>query len=460
MPTITIPRTDITTQQISAALRAGLDSRYDVLPGMRMTRIPAGSPQAAGADEIMVGKGPTPMVRAQVTIIRRADHTDIRITPGGVAGDLLMNAFGIARKIRRVLLDAPGISHKARPLPGGRALAGTAAVALAGVPGCGRNSCPGRQVRMNSFATSRRALRGIALMIAICAVVGGCGSAAHRPPPNAPPPLVAAAPVQVAHTPAEEVSYRSAGTGPLLLLITGYPFSMDDWPPVFVDTLAQHYRVIIFDNAGVGQTTLPPGPLSISTMAGQTDGLIHALHLGPADVLGCSMGGMIAQAVAVLHPADVAKLVLCATAPGTGHATPPTPAADAELARPNQVLGLEKLLFPADEQATEIPAFAKQIAQYPDFYYPSAAGERAQAAASLAWLSGHDPAGPRIGQITAPTLIGDGEDDQALPPTNDYVLHSGIPGSQLVLYPDAGHGFFFQDLAAWTEKVESFLGPG
>ncbi len=109
MPTVTIPRTDITSEQIGAALRDGLDDRYDVFPGMRMTRLPIGSPRAADPDEIVVGKGPSPMVRAQVTIIRRADHTDIRITPGGVAGDLLMNTFGIARKIRHVLLDAPGI---------------------------------------------------------------------------------------------------------------------------------------------------------------------------------------------------------------------------------------------------------------------------------------------------------------------------------------------------------------
>jgi hypothetical protein len=109
MPTITIPRTDITSEQVSAALRNGLDDRYDVLPGMRITRIPAGSPQSAGPDEIAVGKGPTPMVRAQVTIIRQADRTDIRITPGGIAGDLLMNTLGIAREIRHVLLHAPGI---------------------------------------------------------------------------------------------------------------------------------------------------------------------------------------------------------------------------------------------------------------------------------------------------------------------------------------------------------------
>lgn len=76
---------------------------------MRIPRIPVGGPHAADPDEIAVGKGPTPMVRAQVTIIHQADRTDIRITPGGIAGDLLMNTLGIAREIRRVLLHAPGI---------------------------------------------------------------------------------------------------------------------------------------------------------------------------------------------------------------------------------------------------------------------------------------------------------------------------------------------------------------
>ena len=109
MPTVTIPRTDITSEQVGAALRHGLDDRYDVLPGMRMPQAPIGSPHPSGPDDIVVGKGSSPMVRAQVSIVRRDGHTDIRITPGGLAGDLLMNTFGIARKIRQVLLAAPGI---------------------------------------------------------------------------------------------------------------------------------------------------------------------------------------------------------------------------------------------------------------------------------------------------------------------------------------------------------------
>jgi hypothetical protein len=109
MSTVTIPRADITSEQVGAALRDGLRGRYDVFPGMRMPRLPFGGPRASGPDEIVVGQGQNPMVRAQVTITRGDGHTDIRITPGGVAGDLLMNTFGIAREVRRVLREAPGL---------------------------------------------------------------------------------------------------------------------------------------------------------------------------------------------------------------------------------------------------------------------------------------------------------------------------------------------------------------
>jgi hypothetical protein len=83
MPIITIPRTDISSEQVSAALRNGLDDRYDVLPGMRISRIPVGSPQPADPDEIAVAKGPTPMVRAQVTIIRQAAAPTSASPPAG-----------------------------------------------------------------------------------------------------------------------------------------------------------------------------------------------------------------------------------------------------------------------------------------------------------------------------------------------------------------------------------------
>jgi pimeloyl-ACP methyl ester carboxylesterase len=103
--------------------------------------------------------------------------------------------------------------------------------------------------------------------------------------------------------------------------------------PDFVDALAAHHRVVVFDNAGVGGTAGLPAPLTISAMAGQTSALITALRLGRPAVLGWSMGGMTAQALAVLHPDQVSRLVLAATQAGTGRSLPIPPAAQAAAER-------------------------------------------------------------------------------------------------------------------------------
>ena len=103
----------------------------------------------------------------------------------------------------------------------------------------------------------------------------------------------------------------------------GYAGTMETWEPQLVDTLALRNRVVVFDNAGIGGTKALPSPLTVDAMANQTSALISALGLGRADVLGWSMGGMIAQALAVLHPGQVRRLVLCAMFPGEGTVIPP-----------------------------------------------------------------------------------------------------------------------------------------
>jgi hypothetical protein len=104
MSTVSIPR-DVTSQEVVKALRNGLDPRYEVQPGMRMPRAPFGTPRPSSPELIMVAAGP--MVRAQVTVVPGTGGTELQITPGGVLGDLLMNTFGVAREVRRALLDAP-----------------------------------------------------------------------------------------------------------------------------------------------------------------------------------------------------------------------------------------------------------------------------------------------------------------------------------------------------------------
>lgn len=100
------------------------------------------------------------------------------------------------------------------------------------------------------------------------------------------------APTLVAHTALGDVGYREVGDGSSIVLITGFGASMDNWAPSFVDALAAHHRVVVFDNAGVGETAPPAGPLTVSGMADQTSALISALCLHRPAVLGWSIAGI------------------------------------------------------------------------------------------------------------------------------------------------------------------------
>ena len=256
---------------------------------------------------------------------------------------------------------------------------------------------------------------------------------------------VVSAPVRVAHTGLGAVGYRVVGSGPPLVLIMGYGWTMEGWDPRLVHALARHNRVVMFDNSGVGHTQELPQPFSIDAMADQTSALIDTLGLGRPDVLGWSMGGTIAQALAVLHPAQVHRLVLCATYPGTGQAVMPP------------VAGLPTASdFPAN-QASALAAFKAALSHYPPAPAASPGTKGLQNLAVSNWRTGSDAAGRKTASISAPTLIADGTDDQLDPVANDHTLARTIPAAKLVLYPDAGHAFLFQDWARFAALVNSFL---
>jgi pimeloyl-ACP methyl ester carboxylesterase len=234
------------------------------------------------------------------------------------------------------------------------------------------------------------------------------------------------APVKVADTAAGPVGYREVGAGSPLLLITGLGGSIDSWPPSFVATLAADHQVVVPDNPGVGLTVPLNPPTSITVLADQTSALISTLRLGRVAVLGWSMGGMIAQALAVLHPAQVSRLVLAATQPGTGH-------------------------------AAAARAYAASILRYPDYYQAPRNAVASQSLAVQQWLVGDDDAGPHFGQVRLPVLVADGTLDQLDPSANDRALAGLVPGAKLLLYPGAGHAFLFQDAASFLPAVERFL---
>jgi pimeloyl-ACP methyl ester carboxylesterase len=268
------------------------------------------------------------------------------------------------------------------------------------------------------------------------------------------PVTVVDAPTRTAETAAGPVGYREVGAGRPLLLVMGLGGSMDDWEPAFVAALATGHKVVMFDNAGVGKTAAVAP--SITAMANQASALISTLRLGPTAVLGWSMGGMIAQALAVLHPAQVSRLILAATQPGTGDARPipAAAAAAAASANPGAVLSV---LFPPDQSAAE-HAYVVGILRYPGFYQAPRPVVAAQELAIRQWLAGQDPAGRRLGDVRLPTLVADGTLDQLDPVANDRALARSVPGSTLILYPGAGHAFLFQDSVSFLASVKRFLG--
>jgi pimeloyl-ACP methyl ester carboxylesterase len=267
---------------------------------------------------------------------------------------------------------------------------------------------------------------------------------------------IASAPVRIAHTKLGAVAYRAAGSGPPLVLITGYGATMESWDRSFVDTLAERYHVVIFDNAGNGQTLAMPAPLSIDAMARQTSALISALGLQRPDVLGWSMGSMIAQALAVLDSHQVRRLVLCASWPGNGAAIRPSQTAISAFNGGNSQRVMS-VLFPPGQAAAQ-NTYLASTSSYPAAPAAPSGTVTAQGHAVDQWWAGTDPAGRQPATITAPTLIADGTADRLDPLANSQTLARLIPGAKLTLYPDAGHAFLFQDQAAFITLIESFLG--
>lgn len=291
----------------------------------------------------------------------------------------------------------------------------------------------------------------VSWMLAVCcaaAALAGCGAGSG--------PDVLTTPIHVVRTADGTVAYRELGSGPALLLIAGAGISIDGWPPSMVDALAAHHEVVVFDNAGIGRTSAvsAPASLSVTAMASQTSALISALGLRRPAVLGWSLGGMVAQALAVSHPAQVSRLILAATAVGTGKAVPLPPYSTVSSLTPATVV---TQLFPKN-QAAAVRAYLSAIGQYPGFYGVSAATFHSQYRAAERWIAGQDAAGRLVGDIRVPTLVAGGTQDQFIATANDRLLASSVPGAKLLLFDDAGHAFLFQDAARFIQAVETFIG--
>jgi 3-oxoadipate enol-lactonase len=249
-----------------------------------------------------------------------------------------------------------------------------------------------------------------------------------------------------------DLHYVERGSGPALLLVPGIPAIASDWAPV-AERLGDSRRVIAYDNRGSGASSVTPAPYTCAQLAADAVALLDELGIERADVFGVSLGGMIAQELAIGWPDRVSRLVLGCTHCGLEHAARPEREAGRAFAMEThdwaeRMEALAPFAFSAEAGPDLIGPFIEKKAR--DVQDPE--GYRGQIAAVLA----HDTY-DRLPQIECSTLIVTGDGDRVIPAASSEVLHARIPGSRLEVVPGAGHLFFLERPEESLRLVEDFL---
>jgi pimeloyl-ACP methyl ester carboxylesterase len=262
-------------------------------------------------------------------------------------------------------------------------------------------------------------------------------------------------------------AYRRIGTAtgsrPPLLLMQHFRGNMDDWDPLLIDELAQAGDVIVFDNTGVGLTS-GVTPCSITAMARDAIAFADALELRAVDVLGYSIGGMIAQEFALLRPRQARRLILAATGPQGGGQEMHGWIKDVERAANADQPGADGLLWlffnPTETSIASGKEFiARFTARKNERDKPaSAQAQVAQYDAIVEWGIPDKSKLERLAGIRQPTLVTNGDNDTMIPPVNTRILAEHLPDGRVRMFPDAGHGFLFQWPIEFAALVSEFLG--
>lgn len=254
--------------------------------------------------------------------------------------------------------------------------------------------------------------------------------------------------------------FGKAGTTPVVFL-QHFRGNIDNWDPALVDDIAAEREVILFDNSGVGRST-GTTPWTITEMARGALGFIDALGLTTVDLFGFSLGGFIAQEVALLRPHLVRRLILAGTGPEGGrdmHGWKD----DIRSHSIKDVQGAEDIyyLFFAQTQNSQAKGqeFVGRIFTRSEDRdeTPSLATRDAQDEAIIHWGIPNMGKLARLAGITQPTLVANGNNDIMVPTVNSYLLAGHIPNAELIIYPDANHGFLFQYPHEFAGEVNRFL---
>jgi len=235
------------------------------------------------------------------------------------------------------------------------------------------------------------------------------------------------------------LSYGERGKGDPVLLIMGYAARAAHWGEEFRDLLASNHRVVSFDNRGTGDSDKPANPWTMADMARDAAAVMEAVGLACAHVVGLSMGGMVAQELALSDPARVRTLSLVATHSGGPGVVPPAPEVTAAMFNPDRSISAVRRIENI-WRAICAPGFLddprrREACLRLDLEKPIPLAMLAnQAQAVMA----SDRSG-RLSQIRVPTLAVTGTEDHLVPPANSDRLAALIPGARLVRIPGCGH---------------------
>jgi len=255
--------------------------------------------------------------------------------------------------------------------------------------------------------------------------------------------------VPFARRPDARIWWDDSGAGDPVLLIMGHAYGAGMWHRTAPD-LAASYRVIRFDNRGVGRSSDPPGPYPVPLMADDALAVLDAADAASAHVYGVSLGGAIALQLALDHPGRVRSLILGCTAASAGGVSRGALLTRVRSLLPAAVLNRMawKLLYgpgtPAVRRAED-----QQIVRRTR---SSGRGRRGQ----LAGAAGFDVTG-RLAEIRVPALVMYGAQDRIVPAASARRLAGGIAGARLVLFPGAGHAYITDVTQAASQEVLRFL---
>lgn len=260
----------------------------------------------------------------------------------------------------------------------------------------------------------------------------------------------------IAHVNDIDIYYEIHGSGPPLVLIMGLRRNAEWWY-LQIPELSKHFTVIAFDNRGAGRSDKPEIEYSIRLFADDTAGLMNFLGIPKAHILGISMGGYIAQELAINHPDKVNGLILGCTSCGGSRAVSMSEERMEKFAAnkgltPEQILRKDMDLYFSDRFVREHPERIEEFVNISFRYYQPADAFFRQLNACL----NHDTA-DRVSKVSSPTLLMTGDDDHLVPSENSRILKELMPEADLELFPGCRHCFFMEGSERFNRSVVAFL---